>query len=136
MNEPFQFTKKGHCRNCKVETPWTLYRQVFANASENFVWQCSRCNTKNPGREPQLFIPKETIASRLTEEQISDLPTIMPGLYDRCARCGNRGTERHHWAPRAIFGKECESWPQDYLCKDCHDQWHRLVTPQLTQDGR
>lgn len=137
MNEPFIFSKRGHCRNCKEESGYILYRQFSQNAAETFLWQCERCNTKNPGRDPQLFIPKEKIQERLTPEQIEQLPTIMPGLYNRCARCGARGVENHHWAPQAIFGaEEANKWPQDYLCKDCHDQWHRLVTPQLTTDGK
>jgi hypothetical protein len=50
----------------------------------------------------------------------------------RCARCGRRGAEEHHWSPRAIFGKdEAETWPKDFLCKACHDEWHLKVTPQL-----
>jgi hypothetical protein len=31
-----------------------------------------------------------------------------------------------------MFGKaEADQWPKDYLCKACHDQWHRMVTPKL-----
>ena len=49
----------------------------------------------------------------------------------RCAKCGARGAERHHWAPRAIFGQDAaETWPKDFLCLACHEEWHRLVTPQ------
>jgi hypothetical protein len=121
-----------------METPYVLYRQVFANATDNYVWQCSRCSSKNPGREPQLYIPKEWVARQMAEQDMERLPSLMPGLYDRCARCGNRGTESHHWAPVGIFGRdEADKWPRDYLCKDCHDQWHKLVTPQLVvTDGR
>ena len=53
-------------------------------------------------------------------------------VQPRCARCGSRGAEEHHWAPQAIFGKdEANRWPKDFLCKPCHDEWHRLVTPEL-----
>lgn len=126
------FTKKGTCHNCKIQTEFILYLQLFANGSENFLWACSRCNQRNPARDPQYYIPAEKVRERLTEAEIVQLPKILPVMYDRCAVCGNRMTERHHWAPRAIFGdKECEQWPMDFLCKDCHDQWHRKVTPQL-----
>lgn len=64
-----------------------------------------------------------------------ELPVLMPDFTDRCAVCGSRGAERHHWAPKAIFGtNECEQWPKDYLCKKCHDKWHKLVTPQLVKE--
>jgi hypothetical protein len=134
MSEPFIFNKKGHCNNCKGESTWVLYRQLAQNESVHFLWQCSRCNTKNPDRKPPLYIPKALIESKLTPEQIAELPLLMPSLYTRCAVCGNRATEMHHWAPRGIFGDDCENWPKDYLCKDHHEHWHRAVTPQLTTD--
>lgn len=47
---------------------------------------------------------------------------------DRCTRCGSmEGTERHHWAPRAIFGDAAEGWPTDDLCRACHIEWHRRM---------
>ena len=77
-----------------------------------------------------MFIANETVERYLTEEQIEALPKIMPSFYGRCVVCGARGAEMHHWAPRAIFGKdECEQWPKDFLCKSCHDLWHLKVTP-------
>jgi len=133
MSEPYIFKKMGHCKNCRGETGWVLYRHINANASETFVWKCSRCEKKNPDNVPPLWISKETISQRLTPDEIEALPVIMPGLYERCARCGNRGTEKHHWAPQAMF-KDADEWPQDYLCKSCHDHWHRVVTPQLTTE--
>jgi hypothetical protein len=130
MSEPFG--KTALCLNCKVTRKLILHLQLFANGSENFLWVCPACNTRNPSRDRQFYIPSETVRQHLSAEQIEALPIITPDLYTRCARCGNRTTELHHWAPRAIFGNdECERWPKDYLCKDCHDQWHRQVTPQL-----
>lgn len=42
-----------------------------------------------------------------------------------CAVCGEPATELHHWAPRAIFGKqEAERWPRSWLCAGHHEQWH------------
>lgn len=81
-----------------------------------------------------MFIAKETIKGSLNEEQIKGLPVIMPNVSNRCVRCGERTAELHHWAPQAIFGKEeADKWPKDYLCKVCHDCWHKLVTPQLVK---
>lgn len=44
-----------------------------------------------------------------------------------CARCGAFGTEEHHWAPKELF-EDAEQWPKDYLCKTCHEHWHKVVT--------
>lgn len=47
-----------------------------------------------------------------------------------CARCKANGTQLHHWAPKALF-EDAETWPQDYLCKKCHDRWHLTLTIPL-----
>jgi hypothetical protein len=48
-----------------------------------------------------------------------------------CVRCGDFGTQLHHFAPKALFGRdESELWPTAWLCQGCHDYWHRTV------DGR
>ena len=43
-----------------------------------------------------------------------------------CDRCGTRGVEVHHWAPRAIF-HDADSWPTANLCRRCHRQWHTAM---------
>jgi hypothetical protein len=126
--------KIGHCRNCKVNREFLLHVQIFANASENFLWVCPVCNVQNPGADRQFYLPSEFIRRSLSAEQVEALPKILPSLYTRCACCGNRTAKIHHWAPKGIFGDaEANLWPTDYLCKSCHGQWHRLVTPQLVQ---
>jgi len=130
MSEPF--SKSGLCSQCKAKTVFILHRQIFTNGSNNFLWVCSRCNFRNPEKSKQFYIPSETVQKHLKPEQIDALPMILPKLYNRCARCGARDVELHHWAPVAKFGQdEAEQWPMDYLCKDCHDQRHRTVTPEL-----
>jgi hypothetical protein len=45
-----------------------------------------------------------------------------------CAVCKSTdGVEYHHWAPRHIFGWECEKWPGAYLCPAHHAKWHEAV---------
>lgn len=45
-----------------------------------------------------------------------------------CARCGDRLTEYHHFAPSAIFGGyESLCWPGAWLCRECHSIWHRQM---------
>lgn len=54
----------------------------------------------------------------------------IPARYDHrppeaCDRCGSRGVEVHHTAPREWFGeKEAEEWPTQNLCRPCHRRWH------------
>lgn len=48
-----------------------------------------------------------------------------------CERCGSlEGTEYHHWAPSALFD-DADNWPTSYLCRDCHNRWHHIVTPGM-----
>jgi hypothetical protein len=55
-----------------------------------------------------------------------------------CARCGNPHTEFHHYMPRSLARKakvNPEEWGGVYLCDDCHNTWHRIVTPGLVPDA-
>lgn len=53
--------------------------------------------------------------------------------YRRCQGPCRKLTrcEFHHLAPRKFFGDEADEWPTAWLCQDCHDRWHTLVTPGL-----
>lgn len=123
-------TKKGQCKQCQRETQFVLHQQIFVSGSINFLWVCSFCETRNPGRGNKFFIPHDTIKKHLTQEQIDALPKLLPDLMVRCARCGHRECELHHWAPQHLFD-DSEDWPKDYLCRDCHDLWHKVVTPNM-----
>ena len=94
---------------------------------------CEQCESLNPDRSSTLWIAKDKVEAVLADEDIENLP--VHGLPDqqRCHRCGERGAELHHWAPKAIFGKdEAEHWPKDWLCPKCHAFWHQRATPNLT----
>jgi protein-arginine kinase activator protein McsA len=129
MNYPFQ--KWGICLGCNTEIQAVLHVQLSANGSKTFLLICAECQKRNPFGDKQFFMPRELVEKELTQEQINDLPAIMPELFSRCAVCGNRSAELHHWAPKGIFGEECSKWPKDYLCIPCHLRWHRMTTPQL-----
>lgn len=126
--------KNGNCLHCKKITRFDLHMQLFQNDSEHFVWVCSECRTRNPDRSKNFFIDSELVRKHVSPEKIERLPVIMPDLSNRCAVCGSRGAELHHWAPTGIFGKESGDWPKDYLCKEHHDLWHLMVTPQLVKE--
>lgn len=121
------------CSKCKVNTNFLLHMQLMESGAKHFLWVCQTCNTRNPGGGPH-FIAGDLIRSKLSENQIESLPVIMPDMSIRCAVCGKRGAELHHWGPRGIFGDDAGNWPKDYLCKEHHDLWHLKVTPQLVKE--
>lgn len=131
-----EFTKKSNCSGCKKLTQWSLHRQILTNGSAHFLWVCKDCNRKNPSGQPPYYISKELVSSHVPELDIDLLPVIMPDFSVRCQVCGNRDAELHHWAPRHLFGDECENWPKDYLCRDCHARWHTYVTPNMAEGGK
>jgi hypothetical protein len=92
---------------------------VFQNGAKHIYRGCADCHRPIEGGQ---WLP-----SRPSQEQ---LPI---GIDDRmgrppCTRCGAFGTELHHFAPRAVFGKEeADLWPTAWLCSGCHDYWHRMM---------
>ena len=125
--------KKGVCKTCKVETSAVLHVHIRQSGAVGYMWVCERRNRRGPYDGP-LFIDNEVVQRHLTGEQIDALPIIMPDASNRCVKCGKRECDMHHWAPRAIFGAaECEQWPKDYLCVECHKEWHAKATPQLVK---
>lgn len=131
---PTEIKRTGRCLNCKIDTDGILYRQFNEAGAESFFFKCPRCESSLHVGEWRPFVPKSYVKTKLTPEQIFELPYAEPrtGPDNRCARCGERASELHHWAPRAIFGQdEAERWPKDYLCKPCHDLWHKTVTPNI-----
>jgi len=75
----------------------------------------------------QLYIPKRAVLSRLSKEEIDELPKIIPDEPVFCEHCGEQGAENHHWSPRQVFGDEADEWPQSPLCVSCHNRWHRMI---------
>ena len=131
MSDTFDQKKVGVCRTCKIQTEATLYRGVRESGALFYCWKCNRCECQGPFGGP-LYISKDKVESHLTEIQLYNLPVLPARFEQRCSKCGERGAELHHWAPRALFGKdEADQWPKDYLCVTCHRRWHQLVTPSL-----
>lgn len=122
--------KDALCASCKITTRFVLHQQLFANGAHHFVWVCRACGTRNPARDKVFFIPHEKIKAHLSDVQIDNLPVLMPDFSNRCVRCGRRECELHHWAPTHLF-KDANEWPKDYLCPDCHNLWHSVVTPNM-----
>lgn len=123
--------KSGVCRRCELDGTATLHRVINQGGGIGYSWICDGCETANPYGGDHL-IAKEKVQDFLTPDQFENLPVKVASLFARCAKCSCRGAELNHWMPIAVAGKEeADKWPQDYLCKDCHDEWHRKVTPYL-----
>ena len=119
------------CPHCDRATRQEISGQVNANGSLCYGWWCLTCKGWTKRKDSNgVWISKNELASRGID--ITALRVVRHMDQPRCARCGERAGEEHHWAPQALFGKEeADRWPKDFLCKSCHDEWHRLVTPQL-----
>lgn len=120
------------CQNCKANTNQELCLRIMANSAQAAGWRCLVCDwwTKsNAGMwiELDLLIEHGINTDELRVAQVSD--------QKRCAVCGERGAEEHHWAPRHLFDKDCDKWPKDYLCLRHHNEWHQRVTPNMKTKG-
>ena len=119
-----------HCPRCARATRQEISCRLSASHAEHFGWWCLECRWWTPSRNGGIWIARELLVTHGVDLALAPVVEVMNGK--RCARCGHRGAEEHHWAPRGIFGpEEAETWPKDYLCKECHDGWHLRVTPQL-----
>lgn len=66
----------------------------------------------------------------------SRIPFITEHDVVPCERCGSlNGSEVHHWAPSYLF-EDSERWPKSHLCRECHMEWHRVVTPHMSATRR
>lgn len=90
----------------------------------------------NGSRVYQLWCPDCHIRVDLTASQARALGRPIEWEY-RCPPnppcsyrdCGRTDAELHHWAPVNSFGwDDAERWPQSWLCRDHHRQWHRQMT--------
>lgn len=118
-----------HCRRCGENTQQEVQKKITASLADFYGWMCLKCNWWTESKSGGIWISKE----QLLEHGLR-LEDIKIGFIEdapRCSRCGKRGAEVHHWAPRKIFGDDCEKWPKDTLCVDCHKLWHKLVTPTI-----
>jgi hypothetical protein len=124
--------KNRHCARCGCTTRQEISCRIVANGVEHFGWWCLECRGWVQSKSGGIWIDKATLEDNGVD--LSLAPVVDRLDQPRCARCGARGAEEHHWAPRALFGKdEADRWPKDYLCKECHARWHRMVTPALVR---
>ncbi len=122
-------TAVRNCEHCKRKMQVRLVRNITTSGSSQVYWYCTF--GKHPiARNGSSWIKHEII--REAGFDPDDLPVIENySGTELCAVCGSPFAERHHFAPRHLFGDEAEQWPTAYLCKKHHDRWHALVTPNM-----
>lgn len=118
-----------HCKYCKENVEALMAKSIKADGSIGLFWQCRECDHQLDDKYSNgIWIEHKLAEIKLGKMGISieDIPIARYSCGERCARCGNRGTQRHHWAPQVLF-KDADDWPTDYLCKSCHELWHQIV---------
>lgn len=108
-----------------------LRKRVNKNGSVLISWHCLECGSW--AMTPIKWFKHIDIIEYLKkfDADINDIPIIDESEKQLCAVCGSSFTEYHHWAPKHIFGDEAEKWPGSELCKNCHNDWHMKVTPNM-----
>lgn len=124
-----EITADRYCERCRKQTRVRLVRNIAANGANQVYWLCLLGNHSN--KKNGAFIPHELVRKKVDPDELPVIENYSG--YELCAVCGSPFTELNHWAPRHLFGDECELWPKDYLCKKHHDQWHALVTPEMSK---
>ncbi|MFA5376913.1 MAG: hypothetical protein WC455_14280 [Dehalococcoidia bacterium] len=121
-------TTSKHCARCGRVTQATLVRTIVSNGTSQVWWKCEAGHAID---NPRKNIAHEKIVAYGVS--IESIPVEKTYSVELCEVCGRPGVEVHHWAPRHLFGDECDSWPKSNLCKACHAKWHALVTPNMSK---
>ena len=120
-------TTRRFCKKCNSLSFVRLVRDITSNGISQIYWQCQ---VHHGGiHSPRKNIKHEKVKS--LEIVIENLPVINNNSeFFVCKKCGAIGAANHHWSPKHLF-EDAEDWPQDYLCNECHDKWHNIVTPGM-----
>lgn len=109
---------------CPATDGWDIVSYRLQTGSVQVRHRCLTCWRIMTFSLP--YSEAEAEAFPLAKDSVSDQP---------CARCGaTEGVESHHWAPRSVFGCEADEWPTGFLCRPCHQEWHRMMSG--VTDGR
>lgn len=136
--DPDAYCRSGdRQRNCALTGghTWVEGRGYQQNGIEVYVRRCTDCTAR-------LNLPKRgnehlAHATVLFDNRLSccDGHGCSTCVHNPCERCGSPyDVQLHHWAPNYLFGwQEANRWPTSYLCQQCHNTWHRVVTPKMGQ---
>lgn len=120
------------CNHCGKSKSVKLRRQFAGNGAQQFTWYCLDCDKVANNQSP--WIKKSLIEQWIKSGRLPSIESI-PVIHDyrenhSCEVCHAIGAEYHHWFPQCFYDdiSDHNDWPGSYLCKDCHDKWHEIVT--------
>jgi hypothetical protein len=94
-----------------------------SSGRERFPYFCTRC-----GKRTQLFCKKSEVPEVVAHGEVN---VKIEQKFGLCERCGKEAhLEQHHWAPWKYFD-DADSWPKSMLCRECHEEWHQVMTNDL-----
>lgn len=101
---------------------------VFANGSGHVVEYCYDCERRSD------FYGKDELRTAGVDADALEVVQDNRDPAMPCEVCGSvDGTELHHWAPQTHEHRfrEYSAWPTVELCRECHREWHDIVTPDI-----
>jgi len=110
------WNKITNCKRCKLEMK--IFAIILANGAKMIVEKCPKCGRNADENQPYLPM-RDYDWDKLplyADYSLNSQPCCYKG-------CENKGTELHHFAPRALFS-DADNWPQGFLCKKHHQIWH------------
>ena len=139
MTEWIEIGTPGWNRVTEFTVTWTglgLLRDVRGRYTVHHFQAVDRCETVNCSCPTSTHYRKASQALRkATDDDLVVLPMCRDNYQppsDPCERCGKVDyLDNHHWAPRHLFGDDCNNWPTAWLCPTCHREWHAKVTPEM-----
>lgn len=105
---------------------------VFRDGTKQVATWCFDC-----GKRSSWYSKKELLSADIDIESLEVVrDNSGEGRFaEPCEVCGEtEGTEHHHFAPVSLqdhFTESVWDWPMAWLCRRCHAEWHRAVTPDL-----
>jgi len=111
------------CPNCGCGPSWNIVKVIDSCERPRFPYVCSVC-----GQRTQCFAKKKDVPKEVLNGNPEKIYTPKIG---KCARCGKEThLEEHHWAPYKFF-QDANNWPKSWLCRECHEEWHQVMTGDL-----
>lgn len=117
-----------HAEDCLGRN--TYYAAVrFADGTVRPVRYCPDCEKRS-----DFLGNREALALGIRTEDLEVIRDNAAGA-EPCEVCASTaGTQLHHFLPTALedhVSTSSNAWPTAYLCRGCHSEWHRAVTPDL-----
>jgi len=109
----------GHCQTIA----WEAAAKTMEGRIVAYFAVCSNC--KRRCGAPNRYWP---LNPAFATKQNPTLARVAH-QYGRCSYygCRNRADDKHHYAPRSVFGTEADSYGTVDLCKFHHARWHRTM---------